>query len=100
MEKRLFRSENDRMIAGVCGGLGAYFKIDPTLVRLLFAISLIVGFGSPGLLYLLLWIVMPNENQLSNNSQDRIREGVQEMADKTRQVVNEVRTQVKSDEPK
>ena len=100
MEKRLYRSETERMIAGVCGGLGAYFKIDPTLVRLIFAIAFLVGFGSPGLLYLLLWIVMPNESQANSNSQDRIREGVQEMADKTRQVVNEVRTQVKSDEPK
>lgn len=100
MEKRLFRSENDRMIAGVCGGLGAYFNIDPTLVRLLFAISFLVGFGSPGLLYLLLWIVMPTESRMNSDSQDRIREGVQEMADKTRQVVNEVRSQVKSNEPK
>lgn len=95
MQKRLYRSENERMIAGVCGGLAEYFNIDPTLVRLVFAVAFIVGFGSPGLLYLLLWIVMPNQRMLENGSQDRIREGVQEMADKSREIVNEVRGQTK-----
>jgi len=57
--KRLLRSTDNRMIAGVCGGLGAYFGIDPTVVRLVFAI---LGLGGAGVglpLYILLWIVMP-----------------------------------------
>ena len=58
--KKLYRSKKNRMIAGVCGGLGDYFNIDPTLVRLLFVlVGLAVGGGF--LLYLLLWLIMPEE---------------------------------------
>lgn len=58
--KRLYRSRNERMIAGVCGGLGEYFGIDPTLVRILFVIGMLMG--GPGLLaYLILLIVVPEE---------------------------------------
>jgi phage shock protein C len=45
-EKKLFRSRTNRKIAGVCGGLGDYFNIDPTLVRILF----LIFFGGGGLL--------------------------------------------------
>jgi phage shock protein C len=58
--KRLYRSRKERMIGGVCGGLGAYFGIDPTLIRLLFIIGLLMG--GPGVLaYLILLIVVPEE---------------------------------------
>jgi phage shock protein C len=58
--KRLYRSRKERMIAGVCGGVGEYFGIDPTLVRLLFVVAAL--FGGPGLLlYLLMMIVVPEE---------------------------------------
>lgn len=60
-QKRLMRSRSERMIGGVCGGLGAYFAIDPTLVRIAFALLVFVGVGSPLLLYLLLWVIMPPE---------------------------------------
>ena len=58
-EKRLVRSRTDKMVGGVCGGIGDYFNIDPTLVRVVFAILVLIGVGSPLLLYLLLWIIMP-----------------------------------------
>ena len=57
--KRLYRSHTDRMLNGVCGGLGEYFGIDPTIVRLIFvAITLSAG---PGMLlaYLILAVVVP-----------------------------------------
>jgi phage shock protein C len=58
--KRLFRSRKERMIAGVCGGIGEYFGIDPTIVRLLFVLGILMG--GPGLLaYLILMIVVPEE---------------------------------------
>jgi phage shock protein C len=58
--KRLYRSRKERMIAGVCGGLGEYFGIDPTLVRILFVVGMLMG--GPGLLaYLILLIVVPEE---------------------------------------
>jgi len=57
-EKRLVRSKKDQMIAGVAGGLAEYFDIDVVLVRVAFvALALL---GGPGvLLYIILWIVMP-----------------------------------------
>ena len=56
----LRRSRNNRMIAGVCGGLGEFFGISPVWFRLGFLIALIPG-GVPGLLiYLLCWIIIPN----------------------------------------
>jgi len=61
--RRLYRSREPRMIAGVCEGLGKYFSVDPTLIRLLFVVAAIAGIGGGALLYLLLWIVVPNEPQ-------------------------------------
>ncbi|KAA3659261.1 MAG: PspC domain-containing protein [Chloroflexi bacterium] len=57
-EKKLTRPMDNRMVAGVCAGLANYFNIDPTIVRLLFVILGLVG-GSAVLIYLVLWIVMP-----------------------------------------
>lgn len=94
MKKRLVRSESDRMIAGVCAGLADYFDIDPTIVRLVFAGAFLLGFGSPGLLYLLLWAIVPRSDSLDAEPQAVIEAGVQEMAEKGRQVVDEVKKQV------
>lgn len=60
MSKKLYRSRTDSMLAGVCGGLGAYFDIDPTLIRLLFVLStLFSGLGI--LIYLAMWFIVPEE---------------------------------------
>ena len=59
--KKLYRSRTDRMAAGVCGGLGKYLGIDPTLVRLVFVLLLLFGVGSGLLVYLVMMIVMPLE---------------------------------------
>ena len=59
MEKRL--NKKNKIIFGVCGGLGDYFKIDPTIIRLIFVAALIL-YGSGLLLYLIMAIVMPNES--------------------------------------
>lgn len=56
--KRLYRSRKDRVFAGVCGGLAQYFNIDPTWVRLIFIIFLILG-GSAILVYLIMWLIVP-----------------------------------------
>ncbi len=60
MNKRLRRSRSDRMIAGVCGGLGEYLGVDPVIIRLLWAIA-IFAYGTGLLLYILAWIVVPEE---------------------------------------
>ena len=58
--KRLYRSRDDHMIAVVCGGLGEYFKIDPTLIRLALLFFAIWG-GGGVLAYLIAWIVIPEK---------------------------------------
>jgi phage shock protein C len=57
--RKLYRSRNQRMIAGVCGGLADYFNVDATLVRVLFL--LLAVFGGTGLvIYLVMWIIVPD----------------------------------------
>ena len=58
MEKKLTRSEKERMLGGVCGGLAEYFGFDPTLVRIAFVL-LAIAYGTGVLLYIILWIIMP-----------------------------------------
>jgi phage shock protein PspC (stress-responsive transcriptional regulator) len=61
-QSSLMRSETDRMIAGVCGGLAAYLGVDPVLVRLGFVVLLFAsGIGLP--IYLILWVVMPTPSR-------------------------------------
>ena len=58
--KRLYRSQKERMLGGVCGGVGNYLNIDPVLVRLIWVI--LFFFGGVGLLaYILAWIIIPEE---------------------------------------
>ena len=58
--KRLTRSADDRMLAGVAGGLAEYFAIDPAIVRLIFVIIALFGGGVTGIvIYLILWAIMP-----------------------------------------
>lgn len=61
MPKQLYRSTENKMIAGVCGGIAEYFDIDPVLVRIIAVILLLPG-GLPGFLpYIILWIVVPEK---------------------------------------
>jgi phage shock protein PspC (stress-responsive transcriptional regulator) len=57
---RLYRSREDRIIAGVCGGLGEYFNVDAILIRLVFVLLALLG-GHGILLYIILMVVIPNQ---------------------------------------
>lgn len=59
-EKRLVRTLDNRMICGVCGGIGRYFNIDPTLIRLIWVIAAVFG-GSGLLVYIIAAIIIPEE---------------------------------------
>jgi phage shock protein C len=61
--KRMRRSSTNKMIAGVCGGLGAYFNIDSTLIRLIFVLLLFAQ-GIGAILYLVLLIVLPSDEEM------------------------------------
>ena len=59
--KRLYRSNSDRKIGGVCGGLAEYMEVDPTLIRLV-AVCLVI-FGGTGLIaYLIAWVIIPEQS--------------------------------------
>lgn len=78
--KRLYRSRDNRMIAGVCGGLGEYFNIDPTLIRLLFVAAVFFGIGGGALAYLIMMILVPEE-PWQQASEDEVGEGELEGAE-------------------
>lgn len=66
MEKKLYRDENRKVIAGVCAGLSDYFSIDVVLVRLVFVLTLVFH-GSGTLVYIIFWILMPKRSTVFND---------------------------------
>lgn len=83
--KKLYKSRTDKMFEGVCGGLGEYFNVDPTLIRLGFALAVLGGFGSGILIYIVLAVVVPeapdtfeNQAELETPVQDEFDFDVRE----------------------
>ena len=64
-EKKLYRSETDKMIAGICGGIAEVYGYDPSLVRLLTAIFVIFTSGTGFIAYLIAWLIIPHESELN-----------------------------------
>jgi len=62
--KKMYRSDTDKMIAGVCGGIAEYFTLDPTLVRIGYILLSVFTIFSGVLAYLILWIVIPKRKKL------------------------------------
>ncbi len=67
--KKLYRSTKNRVLGGVCGGLGEYFDIDPSLVRLLLLVVVFMG-GGGVLIYIILWIILPEEGYQEQEIRD------------------------------
>jgi phage shock protein PspC (stress-responsive transcriptional regulator) len=61
MTKKLKRSQTNRMLTGVCGGIAEYLKVDATLIRVAFVVASILGVGAPGIIYIILVFIMPDE---------------------------------------
>lgn len=76
-EQRLTRSESDRMIAGVCGGLGEFFGVDSTLLRIVFGLLAVFG-GSGIVVYLVLWLIVPRASNTEANPRAILRDNVDE----------------------
>lgn len=90
VNKSLHRSQTDKIIAGVCGGLAEYFNIDPTIVRLLFILIIALG-GSGVLLYLILWLLMPkNSKEEALITEEKIKEFADELKDKAQELKEEM----------
>ncbi|HEX2088810.1 MAG TPA: PspC domain-containing protein [Actinomycetota bacterium] len=80
MQARLTRSETDKRIAGVCGGIAEYFGVDATLVRIVFVVlALLEGVGI--LLYVVLWIVLPKGSPVPVDSQTHRRQSALRIAE-------------------
>lgn len=89
--KRLYRSRDHRVVAGVAGGIASYFHIDPVFVRLAFA--LLTVFNGVGLLlYGALWLLVPNVDSVYVDSRSQVRENVEEMRGTAESVVERVRS--------
>lgn len=88
---RLYRSETNKVIAGVCGGLGDYFNIDPTIIRILFVIITIFG-GSGILIYIILWLVIPSESSVRQISTEQLKINAREMKDRVEKFAHDIRS--------
>lgn len=99
MERKLYRSKTDSMLGGVCGGLGEYFDIDPTFIRLIFVVLAIApGIGIPA--YIALWLLVP-EAQAREDAPlgERIRDGAEEIAERARSLGDDIRERSSSNIP-
>jgi phage shock protein PspC (stress-responsive transcriptional regulator) len=78
------------MIAGVCGGLGEYFNVDPVIARVIFVLlALINGIGL--LAYLILWLIVPQRGKAELPPKDAIKEGLQDMRDQAERLSGRVK---------
>lgn len=89
MPSRLYRSRSQKMIAGVSGGLGDYFDVDPVLIRLLFVVTAFIS-GAGILAYIVLWIVVPFEGD-DGPRLDALRRDFDDLSGRVREYVDPVR---------
>jgi phage shock protein C len=97
--KKLYRSRVDRVIAGVCGGLGEYFGVDPVIIRVVFLVLAVVG-GSGVLVYIILIFLVPlapgNEPFASHG--DKVEEFAKEVGDRAKEIAHDFSTKQKAHE--
>lgn len=104
MEKHLYRSRNHRIIAGVAGGLADYLEIDPLIIRLIFLL-LLIGNGIGLIIYIIAWVVIPENPALSDEAakapgetfkgqhkaEEQVREAAQEVEGKIKDAMHKHR---------
>ena len=99
-EKRLVRSNTDKVIAGVCGGLASYFNIDAVIVRLIFAFVTLSG-GAGLIIYIVLWIAMPEDGdenkstkEITSKNSKQVEMKIEEVAKTVEDMAKERNTQL------
>jgi phage shock protein PspC (stress-responsive transcriptional regulator) len=85
---KLYRSVSEAKVGGVAAGLGNYFKVDPTIIRLLFVIGAIFTGGTLALVYLALWLFLPTAASTSSDLGGVMRENLDEMGSTLRGYTN------------
>ena len=96
---KLYRSETDKMLGGVCGGFAQYLKMDSSILRLIFVAFTLFG-GSGFLVYLICWIVIPSQSSIYTDSEDIISENTQDIKETVKKSTQGFKTEVKSDSKK
>ena len=66
--KRLYRSKTQRMLGGVCGGIGAHLDVDPTVIRLVWVVLTLLSVGIGIIAYILAWIIVPEEGTFDDGT--------------------------------
>ena len=100
MNTKLWRSQTDKMIGGVCGGLAPYLGIDSTLVRIFFVLLAFAN-GIGLLLYFALWLLLPAEGQPSPaNWEENVRAGADEIAVRAQEIGGDIQHAVSSSNPR
>lgn len=94
--KKLFRSIDDYMVAGVCGGLADYFKIDSSLIRIIFVLLVLSG-GAGILVYLILWLVVPKEEgeERKIDREEKMKEFTDDIKSKAKSMAKEIKIDTK-----
>ena len=82
MERRLYRSEHNRVFLGVCGGFGEFFNVDPVIIRVITVlIAVFTAFFPTLIAYLVIALVIPSESSLASTPRDTFRENITDMRD-------------------
>jgi phage shock protein PspC (stress-responsive transcriptional regulator) len=89
MENKLYRSRKDRMLFGVCGGLGKFFGVDSTIIRIVFVLLAFTGFGI--LAYIVIAIIAPVEESQKSTPQDIIEENAADIKETANKLGNDLR---------
>ncbi len=89
---QLYRSDHDRILGGVAGGLADFFDVDATLIRIIFVLLTLFG-GSGLLIYIILWVIVPSQSSTASGiTRDFLQENINEIKDKTRGFADDFRT--------
>ena len=96
MKTKLARSQTDKMLAGVCGGLAAYLGIEAIWVRLFFVLVTVVPNGFGVLLYIILWVIMPEAGREDLPADQRIQANAQDMAGRAQEFAQNVEQTVRA----
>ncbi|MGI6278727.1 MAG: PspC domain-containing protein [Patescibacteria group bacterium] len=75
--KKIYRSEKNRLLGGVAGGLGEYFNLDPVIIRILFVLLGLSGGGV--IFYFILWLIIPNQSDANADDKETLKKNAQEI---------------------
>jgi phage shock protein C len=93
MEKRLYRSPTNRVLLGICGGLGEYFSVDPTIMRVVVVVIIVLTSIVPGILaYFVLGLIIPLKGASANTPGESMKENLQDIRDSTNKLGENIRS--------